>query len=307
MSSSGTAPIDIPQKRSIMAVLPHNHGQHTANFIDPNLMQLSPNHQTFPATASITEADKDKAEQAASRSMPPPPVPALSSHQAVTSTDHEAKYAAFTRQYGAYQAERAADFDKKAVTFDSKLTEVLAEIKEKEQQEQQKTLVNDKPLLQSIVDHRHLSDTQKSRPNVYATPYSYEVDPSGARVVPTMEQEGTTKYGKGLHSKVVEEEEGGSGLGDREKWVEVQQNIRKDAGGGAAAAGDPMDREWVRIEIERRRALSGGYHHHRLVTTGIPGVGVTGGLAESFFAGRSVAEKKKIEGEMKRMGWSFGG
>lgn len=253
------------------------------------------------------EANKDGIG-AASRSMPPPPIPAQSS---VTPADHAIKYANIDRQYGGVsQAQQAADFDKKVVVFDSKLTEILAEMKKKEQEQAQKSHTNDKPVPHSIANLHHLSDTHRSRPNVYASPYASA--PEGC-IVATAEQGGSTKYGKGPLSRVVEETDDLDG----EEWVDVGKAGTKES----TSVDGTLDTEWVRIEIERKKARSaaveagvggpGGpayhpHHHHRLITTSHPGVGVTGGLAESFYAGRSTDEKKKIEAEMERLGWYVG-
>lgn len=286
-SSASSAPIDIPQQRSNMSasVRTRNLGQHTANFIDPNLMQLSPNHQTFSAPSDMTEAKRDKAVQA-SRSMPPPPIPSQSSQPTVTTTTtgYQPKYADYDRDYVSFMAaEQAADAANPNIVtaFCPKLNEVLAEMKKKEEQ-QKSALISDKPIPQSIATLRYMSDTRKFRPNVYTSPYAHGYGSADGATV----KEGTTKYGNGLLSKVVEGDEGNEL--DGEEWVDLKQARPRSKEDEDAT----LESEYVRVEIDRKGKRQ------------IDPVG--GGLANRYYAARSVEEKQKIDREMKKMGWLRG-
>lgn len=281
MSSSGSiAPVDDeknnnPPKRSNMSAL-RNVGQHTANFIDPNLMQLTPNHQTTPAppllpaaTAANTDKNTNNTNkvQQASRSMPPPPLPTLAYHPTVTpsatAADHQARFAAYDRQYRAYQTAEAAEFDKKAAIFDSNLAAMIAEVEAKEEQQrvvaQKKTpasLINDKTVPPSIANLRYLADTHRYQPNVYTGPYPYGRTPSGVKITTASDREGTSTYGNGLLSKVVEvdededantsqlDDDDGDDDDDGEEWVTV-----KKADGKEAKEKTELDAEYVHVEI----------------------------------------------------------
>ena len=235
-------------------------------------------------------ANMDKAEQA-SRSKPPPPVPSQASHPAVTTVDQDSDYADYGRIYTAYKASQAAAGpDKRVVTFSPNVTKILAEMKKRE--EQKKTLINDKPTM------RQLSNTYKSRPNVYASPYAHGYGSAGGATV----KEGTTTYGNGLLSKVVEGDEENDL--DGEEWVDVKEARGKEAEEAT------VESEYVRVEIDRKEQKAGIRGHasvqHRRPTAAAAARGVggpAGGLADSYYSACLADEKKKIDEESKKMGW----
>lgn len=293
MSSTGSsAPIDIPQQHANASanVPARNHGQHTVNFIDPNLMQFSPNHPTFPARLSQTGANKDKAEQA-SRSMPPPPVPSQIPQQTVTfATDNHPKY---TDQDGDYVQYTESE-NKALPTYGAKLTSVLSDImKQNGEQGKMTTLINDKPVPASIAALRHMSNTHKSRPNIYASPYGYG---SGDGVTT---KEGITKHGSGLTSRVMDEDNNLDG----DEWVYVKKTYLRSKEGEEGT----MESEYVNLVIEhpdKDKGKARGWTASSTNRAAASARGAVGGaLSAGFYDSRTAEEKKLINEEMRKMGW----
>jgi hypothetical protein len=305
MSSAGsTAPIDIPQQRANMSAIQRNRGQHTANFIDPNLMQLGSNHQTFPAPPGRSQA-ANKAQEA-SRAMPPPPVPAPQSshaHLAVTSTGDVSPTKPYYSSGYDDTAVHTTVSNKKAVYFNTDLTQILADMKQKESEQAQKTLINDKPVPASIAMLRPLSDAKRTRPNVYASPYHYGVNVSGVDVTTTAEDD---------------------------EWVEVQKPSGKGKDVAPAATTttvaakdeDVLDEsEWVLVDVDHSKKKRVAFAPRAPVRQPIAptagagagfarargvGRGAGPGLAKSYYSARSAEEKNLIDEEARKMGWYVG-
>jgi hypothetical protein len=304
MSSPGnTAPIDIPQPRQTSAGRVRNQGQHTANFIDPNLMQLNPNHQTMTAAnMSFTNNGNSKADQA-TRAMPPPPVPSQSPYPTVTSsaTDLGPDYAQTSHNYGAYNPQLAKDSGKKAVRFsfspNPDLTAALNDAltnslpKTDYNTDGHRTLINDKKTPQSIVNMRQNSNIHHSRPKVYATPY--EVGFAAGRFISSfttsntstspVKDEGMTLYGNGLSSKPVGDGDEANGC----EWVGIEQ---LDAEEEAAE----VEKQYVQVDHPglggRNRGLAG-----RRRTSAAAAATPAEELAKQFYARKNDEEKKKID------------
>jgi hypothetical protein len=294
-SRKPSSPIDIPQQSNMSgAFCDRNLGQHTANFIDPNLMQLSPNNQTSPALSDMAEANRDKAVQA-SRSMPPPPVPSQSSHPAAIMTSGQLLSTSkwqdrylnmdYEEEESPAPALAPAPGPKIVTAFYPKMDEVYADMKKKEKA-QKPTLINDKPVPQSIATLGHMSKGRNSRPNIYGSPYSHGYGSANGATI----KEGTTTYGRGLLK--VDEVDEDNALDD-EEWLQVDQtppNSKEDKDAS-------LDSDFVHVDIKRDTKAV------QVKKNKIDPVG--GGLANSYYAARSTDEQKKIDGEKKSMGWMW--
>jgi hypothetical protein len=295
-SRKPSAPIDIPQQSNMSRPFgARNLGQHTANFIDPNLMLLSPNNETSPALSDTIEANLDTAAQA-SRRMPPPPVPSQSSYPARMGTSGEllsnSKWQGRDIDMDHEEAERAAPSPalahapgpKIVTAFYPKLNEVYAEMKKKEEA-QKATLVNDKPVPQSIATLGHMSKSRNSRPNIYGSPYSHSYGSANGAAI----KEGTTAYGAGFLSKVEESDE--ENKLDDEDWLLVKKTPPRSK----EAIEARLDSSYVHVGIKQDTNAVQAKKHK------IDPVG--GGLANSYYAARSTDEQRKIDGEKRTMGW----
>jgi hypothetical protein len=257
--------IDIPQPRNsnIAAARVYNHGQHTTNFIDPNLMQIDPDHRTSSRVTQMNQANMSA--QQASRAMPPPAIPSTA-HPHVTSltnpTDLPHPQARATVATSPNKA--SPHFARQPIMLDPKVAEILAKMKEKEARNPPKTLINDKPVPESIKQLRLMEETQKNKPNVYSTPfttakmgYNLVAGAVGARRSGSTTEKGISTYGSG------DTEMSGMGTSPIDSgWVEVRT--------GSA------ENDWVDVDED--------------------------GLAQGFYNKRSPEEKKLIDEEKKRMG-----
>lgn len=186
-SPERTAPIDIPGQLSNTSTAMRNRGQHTADFIDPNLMQLNQNDQdrsvyhsgTNTGQTTRNNTDQNRADQA-TRSMPPPPIPASASASALTSpvaaTNVGMNY--FPQYtYADIKTSQLGNSDNsgtsgaiearhrpKSFTFAALPTDViLADMKTRYPVEtEQRPLRNDKPIPQAIASLRQVSGTRRS-------------------------------------------------------------------------------------------------------------------------------------------------
>jgi hypothetical protein len=292
-SREGSTPIDIPQQRSNISTpfqnqnqnRARNLGQHTANFIDPNLMQLSPNNRTSPGLSDLAEANRDKEVQA-SRSMPPPPIPSQSSHPAdTTATGYQPKSPDHDRHYVDYMAaQRAAPAPgpKIVTAFYPKLNEVYSDMKKKEEAQKAATLNNNKPVPQSIAILRHMSNSRNSRPNIYNSPYSHGHGSADGATIK-----------EGITTNIDEGDKQENDLDD-EEWLHVKQAPSRSKEDDEAR----LDSGYIRVEIERDAKAK---EKKNKIDP------VAGGLANSYYVARSEVEQRKIDGEKKKLGWFLGG
>ncbi len=302
-----SAPIDIPKPRQGAAGRDRNRGQHTSDFIDPNLMQLNPNHQTI-STASIKLAnnDKGKADQA-TRAMPPPPVPSQSSQPPVSAiaTGPMVDYDQLDPNYEAFSARQEAllarqrqlqrkDLVKKSVHFNDDLTKALAEAQE--DRVSPRTLINDKPVPQSIAMLGHNKKVHTSRPNVYQSSYNvagrllHRVTSSLASTTSAADQEGMTVYDNGIKTQPVD---------DQGEWIDIEQLDEKDEVAEA-------EKQYVKVDHPglggKHRGSSGvaavghgrGRDRRSAAAAAAPG---GFGLAEDYYVGRTAEQKKRIDPE----------
>lgn len=290
-SQEKTAPIDIPQPRQSAAARVRNQGQHTSNFIDPNLMQLNSNHQTMSAAnMSLTHDDKGKADQA-TRAMPPPPVPSPSSYPSYPSraTDLLVNYDQIedVTNHAASGAKQAKDVGKKAVRFKSDLTKGL--VKTDENMESPRTLINDKPVPQSIAMLPYSKNTDLSLPNAYKSLY----DTSGRLVksitssilpTPPAPKEGTTVYPNGIKTKPVDDEDG---------WVDVKQLNAKEEAAEAEKGYVQVDHPGLGGKHRGSKSLGRRRSTPTTPTTAPGGFE----LAEDYYATRTAEQKKQIDPE----------
>jgi len=168
--------------------------------------------------------------------------------------------------------------------FYPKLDEVYADMKRKEES-QKATLINDKPVPQSIATLRHMSKSRNSRPNTYGSPYSHGYGSANGATI----KEGTTTCGRGLFTKVDEGDE--ENQLDDEEWLQVDQTPPPSKEDDEAR----LDSSYVHVGIDRD-AKAGRTKKNKIDPVG-------GGLANSYYAGRSTDEQKKIDGEKRVMGW----
>jgi hypothetical protein len=202
-------------------------------------------------------------------------------------------------------APHGTESKKKAVYFDTNLSQILTDMKRKESEQAQETLINDKPVPASIAMLRPLSDARKTRPNVYASPYNYGVNVSGVDI--TMDE-------------------------DEEEWVEVKKPSGKGKDVATATTTttttvalddeDVLDElEWVRVDIDRKKKKTVAFAPGAPLRQPIgptPGAGAgfacahgvgrgAGlGLAKAYYSARSTEERNLIDEEARKMGWYVG-
>lgn len=310
-------PIDIPQQHANASTTHdgprdfRNHGQHTTNFIDPNLVQLSPNHQTF--TASINEANKGKAVEAA-RSMPPPPVPTTSSYsypnftgpvttpvdQLTTSTDVDTNLDGNARldSQPNFAGHQTGVSGKRALRVSNETPQHAYEAM-KRSLEGQHQLKNDKPVPESIAALGYVAETHKSRPNTYKSPFAEYLTGSIRHPARSAPKEGTTRYGSGLLSKIVEEDDinKDTKLDDGEAWVDVKNDL-----GNKDHPND--DNAWVKLDKEKSKNTGRRSYFTSPTLAEASAAAEKGkGLAQDYYNKRSKEEQDKIDEEMINMGW----
>ena len=116
-------------------------------------------------------------------------------------------------------------------------------------------------------------------------------------------KEGTTKYGNGLISRIVNEDNNLDG----DEWVHVKKTHLRSKEGAEGT----MESEYVKVVIERpdkgKGTSKGKGKGMTASSTDLAAAfahGVAGGeLSAGFYASRTVEEKKKIDEEIRKMGW----